>query len=267
MTQLLTTRSYDSNIYIGWGNIERILDYDRAFMLSTDKENIKKPNSEETIEVNVLTIPCDGIIYSNSTDIPLYQYTPQLKYYNPNYNGGGRINNQCCIRLLNKIPVWKGQKFITSNAVNIPQNSLQDGNLIMIPYKGVDIEWNGKVTLNYWDYPSDSTQKSGLRTTSIPIEEDTSFSDLPIPNNFNTDFTITQLKYDGCNYETYNETTYKHTFKFAGWLNKRASKIKPLTEEQLYQDGRIKYSSLYAIYQNENGSYVCTNDVNLIVYI
>ena len=104
----------------------------------------------------------------------------------------------------------------------------------MIPYKGVDIEWNGKVTLNYWDYPYDSTQRSGLRTTSIPIEEGTSFSDLPIPNNFNTDFTINYLKYNGCNYETYNEYQYKHTYTFVGWLNNRVNNTEPLTEEQLY---------------------------------
>ena len=290
MTKLLTTRSYDSNI---GGNIERIIDYDRAFMLSTDKENIKKPNSEETVEVDVLTIPCDGIIYrgypikytgislssGESTTvniaINLYQYTPELKYYKANAStkyGASKLDLQyCCIRLLrddyNRMEVWKGQKFISSHEVPIPENSTQNGHLIMIPYKGVDIEWNGKVTLNYWDYPSDSTQKFGLKTTSIPIEEGTSFSDLPIPNNFNTDFTITYLKYDGCNYETYNEYQHKHTYTFVGWLNKRVNNTEPLTEEQLYQDGRIKYSSLYAIYQNENGKYRYVSDVDTIVRI
>lgn len=137
----------------------------------------------------------------------------------------------------------------------------------MIPYKGVDIEWNGKVTLNYWDYPSDSTQRVGLKTISIPIEEGTPFSDLPIPNNFNTDFTITYLKYNGCNYETYNEIQYKHTYTFVGWLNMRKDKMEPLTEGQLFENGRIKYSSLYAIYQNENGKYKCVGDVDTIVHI
>ena len=262
-------------------------------MLSTDKENIKKPNSEETVEVDVLTIPCDGIIYrgypikytsldlsgSGSTTvniaINLYQYTPELKYYKASSSisgGAPKLDLQyCCIRLLrddyNRMEVWKGQKFISSHEVPIPENSKQDGHLIMIPYKGVDIEWNGKVTLNYWDYPSDSTQKFGLKTTSIPIEEGTSFSDLPIPNNFNTDFTITYLKYNGCNYETYNEYQHKHTYTFVGWLNMRKDKMEPLTEEQLFENGRIKYSSLYAIYQNENGEYRCVGDVNIVGYI
>lgn len=152
----------------------------------------------------------------------------------------------------------------------------------MTPYVGVDISF--KTRLIYWDYPENTTiqgktvtsihtyEQTGYTTiskhtsgnvklTTKAVSNDTTYNDLITPNTINVKFD----RYISDGHPTMPGVD-RYTFRldskctFVGWYPEQRNNFEPLPEESLYENGKLKYSKLYAIYRTEDGKYIAAFD-------